>query len=187
MTRHIVTCVPEHDAGGRPDTVVQLRVDADGDPRYWLHLEARASAPLRQLDALLRRIWLECCGHLSAFRVGSSEAAMETAIGSAFLRKGTVFSYEYDFGSTTALTGQVLGMRQGRLGRPAVRLLARNDPLVWRCSGCSCAAVIVCPLCVHEGDWLFCEAHAEEHRCAEEEVYFPVVSSPRMGVCGYVG
>ncbi len=112
---------------------------------------------------------------------------MQSPVGSAFPRKGIVFSYEYDFGSTTVLTGRVLGMRQGRLGRASVRLLARNDPLHWRCSDCSRPAVIVCPLCTYEGDCLFCEAHAQEHPCAEEDVYLPVVNSPRMGVCGYVG
>ena len=187
MTRHVATCAADHDASGAPETIVQLRIDADGDPRYWLHLEARSSSPLRQLDSLLRRIWLECCGHMSAFRAGASELAMRTSVGSAFPRKGTAFSYEYDFGSTTALKGQVLGTRAGYLGRTPVRLLARNDALDWRCADCSRPAVIVCPFCIHDDDCLFCDAHAQEHPCAEEEVYLPVVNSPRMGVCGYVG
>ena len=187
MQRHVARCASEHDASGAPETIVQLGIDADDHPRYWLHIEARASASLRQLDSLLRRTWLECCGHMSAFRAGASELAMGTKIGSAFPRKGVAFSYEYDFGSTTALKGQVVGMREGCLGRAPVRLLARNDLLEWRCANCSRAAVIVCPFCIHEDDCLFCEAHAQDHPCAQEEVYLPIVNSPRMGVCGYVG
>lgn len=187
MTRHVVGCAPEHDASGAREAIVQLRIDADGDARYWLYLEARASAPLKQLDSQLRRIWLECCGHMSAFRCSGSEFPMRTKVAAALPRKGARFSYEYDFGSTTALVGQVIGTREGCLGRSPVRVLARNDAIDWRCANCSRPAVIVCPFCIQEDDCLFCEAHAQEHPCAAEEVYLPVVNSPRMGVCGYVG
>ena len=37
-------------------------------PEYWLHVEGRETASLQQLDSLLRRVWLECCGHMSALR-----------------------------------------------------------------------------------------------------------------------
>jgi hypothetical protein len=40
-------------------------------PMYWLHIEMPASARLADLDTFLRDIWLECCGHLSAFRIGN--------------------------------------------------------------------------------------------------------------------
>ena len=112
---------------------------------------------------------------------------MRAKIGSALHRKGLTFTYEYDFGSTTELTGHVLGIREGCLGRTATRLLARNDAPEWSCEKCSRPATIICPLCIQDGAYLFCETHAHEHPCADEEVYLPVVNSPRMGVCGYVG
>jgi len=187
MTRHVARCAVEHDASGAPETIVRLRIEADGDPRYWLYVEARGSATLGQFDSLLRRTSLESCGHMSALRAGASEFAMGTKIGSAMPREGVTFSYEYDFGSTTALKGQVVGTREGRLGRAPVRLLARNDLIDWRCANCSDPAVIVCPFCVHEDDGLFCKAHAQDHPCVQEEVYLPIVNSPRMGVCAYAG
>jgi hypothetical protein len=188
MEAHVAECAPEHDASGAAERIVRVRVEARGAPRYWLLLEARGSATLKHLDALLRETWLECCGHMSAFSIGSSELPMGSKIGSALPRRRRgEFDYEYDFGSTTALRGQVLGSREGCLGRAPVRLLARNDALQWQCSDCARAAVIICPICIHEGDCLFCEAHAEKHSCSDEEVYLPVVNSPRMGVCGYVG
>ena len=187
MTQHVAGCAAKHDASGRSEAIVQMRIEADGDPCYWLHLEARSSTTLKQVDSLLRRTWLECCGHMSAFRSRMGELAMSTTVGSAFPRKGARFSYEYDFGSTTALAGKALGTREGCLGRAAVRLLARNDALDWRCASCSRPAAIVCPFCIDEGDCLFCKTHADEHPCSAEEVYLPVVNSPRMGVCGYVG
>ncbi|MGZ8519503.1 MAG: hypothetical protein ACXWX7_05065, partial [Candidatus Binatia bacterium] len=68
-----------------------------------------------------------------------------------------------------------------------VRLLARNEPLVWPCDDCQAPATVVCPFCIDSGDGLFCDAHADAHEHAGEEVYLPVVNSPRMGVCGYTG
>ena len=187
MPRHISSCAASHDASGPQQLIIQLRIDAAGDPRYWLYLEARSDASLEQLDALLRRVWLECCGHMSAFRLGHREPAMRSKIGMTLGRKGLRFTYDYDFGSTTTLSGQVLGAREGCLGRAPTRLLVRNDPLQWTCEVCTEPATIVCPFCVDTGPCLFCEAHAEQHPCAAEEVYMPVVNSPRMGVCAYTG
>lgn len=185
MTRHIATCAASHDAPGPRSALVQLRIDAAGDPRYWLYAEGRSDATLQQLDSLLRRIWLECCGHMSAFRIGQHEPAMRTKIGAALEHRGLRFSYDYDFGSTTSLRGQVLSTRDGSLGRAPVRVLARNDPLPWSCDECAQPATVVCPFCVDAGPSLFCDQHARQHPCAEEEGYLPVVNSPRMGVCGY--
>lgn len=187
MARHVADCAPAHDASGPSESIVRLQVEAEGDPRYWLQLEARSGASLRQVDSVLRHTWLECCGHMSAFQGRTSELSMGMSVGIAFSQKGARFSYEYDFGSTTALEGQVLATREGCLGRAPVRLLARNDPLEWRCAQCAQPAVIVCPFCIDQGDCLFCDAHALGHPCAGEEAFLPVVNSPRMGVCGYAG
>ena len=185
MARHVASCPASHDAPGQPTSLLQLRVEAAGDPRYWLYVEAGTEATLRQLDALLRRVWLECCGHMSAFYVGHRELAMHSKLRAALGRKGQTFLYEYDFGSTTTLSGHVLRTRQGSLGPKTVRLLAQNDPMPWGCDECGQLATVVCPLCIDSGPCLFCEKHAQQHPCAEDEVYLPVANSPRMGVCAY--
>jgi len=46
-------------------------------PYYWMHLELPANATLEDLDSFLRDIWLECCGHLSAFRIEGKEYLSE--------------------------------------------------------------------------------------------------------------
>ncbi|MGH9895377.1 MAG: hypothetical protein ACREA0_26010 [bacterium] len=124
---------------------------------------------------------------MSAFYVGKAEPGMASTVAAVFHPKGIKFRYEYDFGTTTTLTGQVLGNRHGSIGRSPVRLLARNDPLVWSCAECKASATTVCPFCIDSDACLFCDAHATDHEHAEEEVYLPVVDSPRMGVCGYTG
>jgi hypothetical protein len=187
MIAHLETCAAAHDVIGQPQPLVVLRFGPAGAPRYWLVIEAKANAQLGHVDELLRQLWLECCGHMSAFRVGRRELAMTTAAGAAFARSGSKVDYEYDFGSTTALVGELVGKRQGSIGRAPVRLIARNEPILWPCGECSAPATLVCPFCIDSDDALFCAAHAEEHEHADEEAYLPVVNSPRMGVCGYTG
>ncbi len=186
MARHLAACAPAHDKGSRADPIVQLHIEAEGAPAYWLHVEGRDSASLEQLDSLLREVWLECCGHMSAFRLGGTELSKRSPLGS-LQRKGVAFQYEYDFGSTTALRGKVLGYREGSLGRNVLRVLARNTPLKLTCASCDAPATLVCPFCIDSDPCLFCKTHAPQHACAEEDVFMPTVNSPRMGVCGYMG
>jgi hypothetical protein len=187
MSRHLAACAPQHDVGSRRNVLLQLRFEDVEDAPYWLDLEARDSASLQQVDVLLRRVWLECCGHLSAFRIGRAELAKSAKVGLVFARKGLAFGYEYDFGSTTALRGRVLGAREGSLGRHVARLLARNVAPRWPCEGCESRATVACAFCRDSGTFLFCDKHADEHRCDDGEAFLPVVNSPRMGVCGYTG
>jgi len=187
MMAHLETCVAAHDEIGQPQALVVLRFGPAGAPRYWLIIEVKADAQLADVDALLRQVWLECCGHRSAFRLGRRELAMTTKIAIAFAGAASKLDYEYDFGSTTALTGELVGKRHGSIGRASARLLARNEALVWPCADCTAPATVVCPYCIDSNDGLFCDAHADAHEHAGEEVYLPVVNSPRMGVCGYTG
>jgi hypothetical protein len=67
MSRHLRACRSDHVAGER-DTL-HLRVEGTHRPEFWIHIEAGANAELRSLDQFLRQLWLECCGHLSAFTI----------------------------------------------------------------------------------------------------------------------
>lgn len=206
-SRHVARCAPAHDvAKGPVKTLVQIRVTAPGLSGYWLDIETRDDARLEALDAFLRHIWLECCGHLSqfsaagidyfsrGFEFGSpspfgarrTERSMSTRLSDALLDSGGRILYEYDFGSTTQLKLDVKGARHGRIGRQPVRLCARNSPLVWPCGDCGEPAAFVCPCCGDTGANPFvCATHANSHSCEEGEVLMPIVNSPRSGVCGY--
>jgi hypothetical protein len=192
--------------------LVEIRATAPGTPAYWLDIEVKAEAKLDALDSFLRRIWVECCGHLSGFRIGrasyfsrgydfgfvkessgfgsrqGSERSMSVRICDALRSSGEAFSYEYDFGSTTSLQLRVMQERTGRPGRPPVRLLARNTPPTWPCAICGQPATLVCAYCVQdEGNAFVCRRHRKRHACGEAESFLPVVNSPRTGVCGYTG
>lgn len=187
MRRHLQSCLQKHDAKGVSQELLLLRIEAVHDSRYWLYLEMPSRTPIEQLDDYLRDIWLECCGHMSAFFLGRAEVAMSTPAGRGLGGTDRQFAYEYDFGSTTSLKGRTLATRQGAASQSAIRLLARNAPLPWQCESCCNPATIICPFCMHDSEALFCEEHADRHEHADEEFYLPVVNSPRMGVCGYAG
>jgi hypothetical protein len=61
-----------------------------------------ARSVLEDVDRFLRRIWLECCGHMSEFSTGTRhKVSMNTRV-SAALGLGERLGYVYDFGSSTS-------------------------------------------------------------------------------------
>lgn len=201
--KHVALCAPAHDLrGGRPSKLFQVRVEGKGAAMFWIDVEVKGESPIRRLDDLLRRVWLECCGHMSAFEIDGlrysvlvdnefgldrKERSMSAKVSQVLTSPGQRFSYEYDFGSTTELALRFVGTRNGIIGRSAARLLARNEPPVWLCAACDAPATLICPFCMGEGTPFVCASHAREHACGEDESFLPVVNSPRMGVCGYTG
>jgi hypothetical protein len=199
ISRHLEKCPQRPAVSGDTETYYHLLVEGDGAPEYWLHVELPAKAKLTTLDQFLRDIWLECCGHLSAFTIFNDtynsdsqsarelgEKTMSVALGSV-LSVGGKFAHEYDFGSTTELKLKVVDSYEGAAQKKSkVTLLARNLPPEMLCHVCGKPATELCVECAWEGTGLFCEEHAEEHECGEE-MLLPVVNSPRVGVCGYSG
>lgn len=173
--------------GGRKKKL--FHIVADGYQAYWLHLEMPADATLGDLDSFLRAIWVECCGHLSAFRINGTSYDSHPGGGwgpskSMGVKLGQVlspkmeFEYEYDFGSTTHLSIRVLDEHEGWISGP-VRLMARNEPPEAECVNCGKPAT---QIDVYEWEAL-CDECAEE----QAERTLPLVNSPRTGVCGYTG
>ena len=107
------------------------------------------------------------------------------------LETGLKLEYDYDFGSTTSVSLQVMGSYKLNL-KENVLLLSRNEPLEILCSSCNKnAATAICSVHIEEGEGFYCEACAAKHEeeCEDFADYarMPVVNSPRMGVCGYTG
>lgn len=182
--RHLLT--HEYDGENSRDYRV-IKVEAPYDKNYWLYVDMSLTSTLRSLDGFLREIWLECCGHLSAFFAGRyEEISKNTKISS--IPEGSVLSYEYDFGSTTELKISFVGTVTGKQRKEAVRLLVRNEAPSFYCSVCGKPATYICCECIYESDNpFFCDKCSETHQETMHELFLPVVNSPRMGVCGYDG
>ncbi len=213
MTKHLTSCIKEksdaEDSSAKKKLkkgmIFHLVVEGRWQPEYWIHIAAPAQAKLIHLDSFLRDIWVECCGHLSAFNIGgvsySDDAPDAGLFGQDFgdgmdesmditlekvLSPKIKFLYEYDFGTTTELTLKVVSVYEGQVKGKEIQLLARNDPPVIMCDSCDKVAVQICTQCVYDGKGWLCDVCAPKHECGEE-MCLPVVNSPRVGMCGYCG
>lgn len=186
----------------RPQPLYHLLVQDAWHGDFWLHLEMRGNATLEDLDYYLRQIWLECCGHLSAFQMGDTrytqlfddgmqigiEKAMDVKVHRLF-RPGMSIPYEYDFGSTTGLVIRVVDERRGKptTSHP-IALMARNELQPVSCIECDQPATHICLECMYEDrPCELCDEHAEIHPHRDYGDPMPLLNSPRTGVCGYEG
>lgn len=211
MTNHLKACkqreitpvVPSHGrkAKHKDNRIFHLVVEGSDLPEYWMHLGVPADVKLTDLDDFLRETWVECCGHLSDFKInnirydrdtvddmwlfGRKPRSMNIRTGS-ILRPGMKFDYEYDFGTTTYLSLRVASEHEEDIKDKSIDILARNDPPLIACVKCGELATQVCRQCFYDGCGWFCDKCAEEHECGED-MLLPVVNSPRVGMCGYTG
>jgi hypothetical protein len=175
------------------DTIYHIKIYSHKP--YWLHIEAKSIATLLDLDGFLRDIWLECCDHLSEFTIngirysaynsgddwwGTKPKSMDIELRKILSVKDK-FEYEYDFGSTTYLEGQIFAERKGIL-EDKIRILARNNPPKFECMDCDTEATRICMEC----NEFYCDQCLTKHECGDE-MTLPIANSPRMGVCGYSG
>ena len=214
MTRHLATCRQSHTlkklqgrGTRRKAKLFHLVVEGAEAPVFWMHLEAPADATLRDLDGFLRDIWLECCGHLSAFTIEDTRYELNTggidgmwteifgrplptksmnAPLSAVVPPKLTFYHEYDFGTTTTLALKAVAKYEGAAKGKSVQILARNEPPPFVCEQCGKPAEYVCGQCIYDDGGFVCDKHAAKHKCGED-MLLPVVNSPRMGQCGYTG
>jgi len=198
MGRHLNACKRKTYASGAKTakrTAFHLLVEGRYQPEYWMHVEVPASATLDVLDRFLRDTWLECCGHMSEFEIDGTrysvepmdmdDESMDVKL-SNVLSPGMKFEHAYDFGSTTHLRLKVVSEDESDLAGRKVRVLARNEPPVIPCGTCGKPATKVCVECAYSEEGWLCDECAAKHTCGED-MFLPVVNSPRTGVCGYTG
>ncbi|MDR3334986.1 MAG: hypothetical protein LBT13_08915, partial [Treponema sp.] len=156
------------------------------DKNYWLLLDIASNAVLKDLDWFLRQIWLECCGHMSAFfgkSFGGGRFKFDMKKRISDFNPGDKLRYVYDMGNSTELTISIIGETQRPKQKNTVRLLARNVAPEFTCA-CGKPASSICSRCMYDADNPFlCDDCAKTH----EHEALPVVNSPRMGECGYDG
>ncbi len=166
-----------HNGGDEPCYLVKAEGAYDKD--YWLLFTVPIDATISAVDKFLRQIWCECCGHMSALRMGSHEIGKTKKVST--LSVGDTLLYEYDFGSTTEIIITVVDEISRAKQRAKVQLLARNVPRQELCGQCGAPATVVC---AWEGKLLCdeCAKHAED-----EAALLQIVNSPRCGECSYDG
>lgn len=199
VTKHLATC-PQHHAiiqqaetkKGKTETLFHLRAQSAHSKEFWIDVEMRGSSTLQDLDNYLRGIWLECCGHLSQFSIGrwtGEELDMEERIDKVFTRVKEL-THIYDFGTSSETVISLIGTREGHptTARP-LALMVRNLMPETKCTECEQPATQLCMEClIEEQEWgALCDAHATNHPHDSYGEPFPLVNSPRVGMCGYDG
>ncbi|MBI2047151.1 hypothetical protein HYT26_03245 [Candidatus Pacearchaeota archaeon] len=195
MAKHLAACADRAKANSKGGNERIFLIKSGAGP-FWVYFEANASDKLEKVDDFLRGLWLECCGHLSAFQISgityasdntedTDDESMKIALDKV-LASGMNFSHEYDFGTTTALGLKCLSERKGEKLKK-IEMIARNDMPDFKCK-CGNKPKDVCSQCIFEigPEALLCKECGKKHKCGEE-MLLPVVNSPRMGMCGYTG
>ncbi len=210
LTKHLKTCpdrletqAEANRVGGPSLLVYHLSVQDLLESDYWLHLEMRGDSTLEDLDDYLRAIWLECCGHLSSFWIdpnlhtqlfddvmGLGNERLTNPQVQTLFEPGMKIPYDYDFGITSRLLIKVLFETTKRpISAHPIELMARNIAPEFSCQYCDESAAHLCLECQIESETtgLLCELHEADHDCYGYGDPAPLVNSPRVGMCAYVG
>jgi len=205
MVRHL----RKHLQARQGDTpLVWLRV-TDATPwavlpsqAFWLDLEVPLDLPLVDLDDFLRAVWVECCGHLSHFVATYQGATIYFEVHPEEpipTKEDLEKEFRLDRDSITDPSaplwvrfaqafpgpGGAAGPRPE--GKPAIRVLSRNFKPRIPCDVCDKPAEF---LAVDDEGYYqaLCKQHADEaYDKGEAEYLYPLVNSPRTGLCGYEG
>lgn len=154
-----------------------------GSKDYCIYISIDKSLTLQDLDSFIRDVWVECCGHLSLFKIDDREFERTKNIRlSDILNVGIKFEYEYDFGSTTELKLEVVDSLTVSQDFSRIEIIARSKEVVHKCEQCGADTRLYDGL---NEEWV-CESCAEDlDKEYIEEIDY--CNSPRDGVCGYCG
>ncbi len=186
VAKHLVQ-MEKGDAGKNHSNYVHIEVEAN---EMFLHLLVKGNSPMKTIDIFLRKIWLECCGHMSEFEHKNFKISMEHRVEEVFQPRVKIF-HDYDFGTTTRVFLKARKHYQLNL-KEKIMLLSRNEPLKLMCVSCKTEpAINICTVCCYQEMAFFCEKCSKKHAetCEDFADYAstPIVNSPRMGECGYTG
>ncbi|MDO8871913.1 MAG: DUF6398 domain-containing protein [Methanoregula sp.] len=196
---HLESCLQKTGWPQSGEPGLLIRVMGTNNRRYWLMVLAGPETTLSDLDRLIRGVWVECCGHLSAFSIGNTSfnsdgegEGMNVYIRDVLVA-GDTCSYRYDFGSSTRLS--VIALRPVKMFPliDGLVLLGQNCRVHRKCSACGTEATMCC-----QEPWD--EEELDEKQCNKKPLYFcdacaetssydsewmeRIGNSPRNGVCG---
>ena len=150
---------------------------------YCIYLSIDGTLGLVHIDQFIRDIWVECCGHLSGFKIRDKfyqDNQMNTQLND-ILNIDEKFEYEYDFGSTTCLVLDVVNIIEVPSSFSQIEIIARNHEIKHMCEICGAEAKY---FNYEKDEW-------ECGNCIDEDsdiiMEFDYCNSPRDGVCGYEG
>lgn len=200
IKRHIRNCpemkkaIEKQNKGSKRGQFIISIKDKYDKNTYCIYVSIDENLQLEHLDGFIRDVWVECCGHLSCFKINGElynsyeddEDFYEESYQMDIKLKDVLsvnqkFEYHYDFGSTTELILEVIDYIKVPKNFSQIEIVARNNEVIHSCYKCGKDAkyfnwneeVWICDSCVSDED--------------DEIVEFEYTNSPRDGVCGYQG
>lgn len=169
----------------------------DATNTYWMFVVMNGNLKLSKLDNFLKDTWLECCGHLSKFTINDKEYGCDNMSYDTdeennnmdhkikdILEEDVVFTYEYDFGSTTELFISVIKIFNSKNNK--ILIVSQNSNPKYKCNICKkFNSVKICLECQNT----FCNkcTSNKKHTCdPDDECIFDLINSPRMADCFYM-
>lgn len=181
---------------------------------YWMVVAAPPTLTLKELDSFLRSIWLGCCQHMSCFVLPSNEKEfypycfwnrsfterhrydlMNNYHLQDIFPKYSYLDYDFDFGNLSALQIEFLPNHDNTSSFYSntlvndFQLLILNHPPYYTCDKCCKLPLEVnCSVCMRSF-CLKCLQSRRAHNCDifDTEDILPIINSPRVGKCGYIG
>lgn len=142
---------------------------------YFMHCVFPVGATLKTIDVFLRKIWCNCCKHVSMFFNKGHNYSKKTLIKDCPIN--TKLMYEYDMCSPTRITIIFHGFLPGLNPINDTLIVIRNPAITHTCTQCLKPAT----------KWLnretLCDKCSEKDD-VEQEFLLPIVDSPRTGECG---
>lgn len=214
MIKHLTTCKDKaavFEDAKESTKYYEIAIYGKYKKDFWLIIQIKESATLKDLDKFIRDIWVECCGHLSMFEIygeryestpasnsfwGEPAKSMNCKLKSVF-EQGMQIEYEYDYGSTTELIISVQRYYDAPSQEDKIVILSRNNQPQHTCSICGKnIATWINSQGFYDGTPFLCDECLE--KCENDELstdeydiemdyISEICNSPRMGVCGYGG
>lgn len=198
MIEHLKIC-------NRKSKCFEIVIEDAYDKDYWLIIKADENLLLKHLDNFIRDIWVECCGHLSNFRIDGTVYENEVDEDFPYMEKvedmnillkdvlkvGQKIDYEYDYGDSTDLVLNVL-KHDDWDSQEYIDILARNEAKKYICSYCNKnkGKYIDAPTTYEDTQTYICNTcwnNEEDEKDGKEHFWLNVCNSPRMGICAYEG
>lgn len=113
-----------------------IKISDKETKKFVLYIVIDSYLKLRELDSFIREIWVECCNHLSLFRINGEKYLSNVELNDGesqnvsleeVLCVGDTFDYEYDFGTTTYLEGEIVDKIKSGDSAPQIEIIIRNN------------------------------------------------------------
>ena len=109
---------------------------------YKLYVIFGLNCKFTHIDKFLRKIWCECCNHLSEFYFfKDAKSNSENIKKNSFLKNYEEnvgnFGYDYDMGSTTTIYFKIISKLNGNEINTKNKIIYRNEPPVIMCDVCN--------------------------------------------------